>query len=519
MKTATEQPEKIQDLFTPEELFYQLPPEELIQQTLDLGQGELADTGALVVKTGEFTGRAPDDKFIVKDSLTEKSVDWNNVNHPIEEKYFDLLFEKVCDYFEGKKVWVRDCLACADEEYAMTIRTITETPWASLFCYNLFIRPEAEFSMDKKTDWLILQASGFEADPEIDGTRQGNFSIVNFSKRIILIGGSAYTGEIKKGIFSVLNYLLPHEENVLSMHCSANIGAKGDTAIFFGLSGTGKTTLSTDPDRKLIGDDEHGWSERGIFNIEGGCYAKCIDLDPENEPGIYKAIKKGALVENAVFFPNTKTINYEDRSITENTRVSYPIFFIDHYADPSVGPTPANLFFLTFDAYGILPPISKLTSEQAMYYFISGYTARIAGTEEGVEEPQSTFSACFGAPFMPLHPLAYAQLLREKIEQSNVNVWMINTGWTGGPYGIGERIKLPYTRAMINAALSGKLGDNEFETLPVFDLQIPTACEGVPAEILNPVWEDRDQYMARAKALQKEFEDNYKQYNDFSKAA
>jgi len=365
-----------------------------------------------------------------------------------------------------------------------------------------------------KTDWLILAAPTFFAVPEIDGTRQKNFSIINFTKKIYIIGGSGYTGEIKKGIFTVLNYELPMEHNVLSMHCSANLGEKGDTAIFFGLSGTGKTTLSADPTRKLIGDDEHGWTNDSVFNFEGGCYAKTINLTEENEPTIWNAIKENALVENVRFFEGTNTVNYDDISVTENTRCAYPIYNIDNIAIPSVGPAPKNVFFLTADAFGVLPPISKLTPAQAMYYFISGYTAKVAGTEVGVVEPQATFSACFGAAFLPLHPGKYAEMLGKKMKENNVNVWLINTGWTGGAYGTGNRMKLKYTRAMINAALNGDLNSVDFKNHPVFGISVPQSCEGVPTELLNPrqTWADKTAYDNKANHLSKLFVENFDKY-------
>jgi phosphoenolpyruvate carboxykinase (ATP) len=365
---------------------------------------------------------------------------------------------------------------------------------------------------------VVLHAPGFHADPETDGTRQHNFSVINFSTKTILIGGSAYTGEIKKGIFTVLNYLLPLQNNVLSMHCSANIGRRNDTAIFFGLSGTGKTTLSTDPYRKLIGDDEHGWTDNAVFNFEGGCYAKCIDLSKEHEPEIFSAIGKGALLENVVFYPGTNTVDFSNKTITENTRVSYPIGFIKNIARPHSGHIPDNIFYLTCDAHGVLPPVSKLNSAQAMYQFISGYTARVAGTEAGVKEPRSTFSACFGSPFLPLHPSFYARLLGKKIEENNVNVWLINTGWTGGPYGIGNRISLRHTRAIISAILNGDLADVQYDTLPVFGLKIPVSCKNIPAEMLDPrnTWADKTEWLSKAKELAAHFVKNFDKFKDYA---
>jgi phosphoenolpyruvate carboxykinase (ATP) len=417
-------------------------------------------------------------------------------------------------YLGGKEIWVRDCYACADPKYRINIRIVNEFPSSNLFANNLFLRPTAEEIKTFNHDWLIINAPGFKADPKIDGTRQHNFAILDFTKKIILIGGTGYTGEIKKGIFAVLNYILPHEKGVLPMHCSANIGKDGDTAIFFGLSGTGKTTLSSDPNRQLIGDDEHGWSDNTVFNFEGGCYAKTIDLSREKEPQIFDAIKFGAILENIGFVEGTSTPDYMDGSITENTRVSYPINFIENTVNPSIGSTPKNIFFLTADAFGVLPPISRLTKEQAMYHFMSGYTAKVAGTEMGITEPTTTFSACFGKAFLPLHPAKYAKLLGEKLEGTDIKVWLINTGWTGGSYGVGSRMKLSYTRQMITAALEGKLNDVAFDTLPVFDLAIPTSCEGVPAEILNPrgTWADTNAYDETANNLAGQFVKNFEQY-------
>jgi phosphoenolpyruvate carboxykinase (ATP) len=497
-------------------IHYQLSPQELVQDALRIGEGKLNDTGALVINTGEFTGRSPKDKFIVKDELTADSVHWNDFNIPIEEKYFQLVRKKIVDYLDHQKeLWVRDCYACADERYRINIRIVNEKPWINLFAYNMFLRPTEEELENFTADWTILSAPGLKLDPKECGTRQHNAAIVSFKHKTILIAGTGYTGETKKGIFTILNYILPHQKKVLSMHCSANMGKKGDTALFFGLSGTGKTTLSADPNRKLIGDDEHGWTEDGIFNFEGGCYAKTIDLSEEKEPEIFQAIRPGALVENTIFFKGTDKIDFAGKSITENTRVSYPLSFISNALEPSVGGIPKNIFFLTCDAYGVLPPISKLTPAQAMYQFISGYTAKVAGTEAGVTEPKSTFSACFGAPFLPLHPGKYAAMLGEKMRKHNVNVWMVNTGWSGGAYGVGNRMKLSYTRAMITAALEGKLDSVGYETHPVFGMMMPVTCAGVPSEILNPrnTWADKAAYDAAVKNLAKQFINNFEKYS------
>ena len=493
---------------------YQLSPAELTDQTVQRGEGVLNDTGALVIKTGEFTGRSPKDKFIVKDAITTDTVHWNDFNIPIEEKYFDQLLQKVTAYLSEKEIWVRDSYACADPKYRLNIRVVNENPWSNLFAYNMFLRPTEDELESFEPEWHIIQAPGFKADKAIDGTRQHNFAVVSFTKKMIIIGGTGYTGEMKKGIFTILNYILPQQKNVLSMHCSANMGNDGDTAIFFGLSGTVKTTLSADPNRHLIGDDEHGWTNDSVFNFEGGCYAKTIDLSEEKEPEIFRAIRPGALVENITFVNGTDKIDFASKEITENTRVSYPLSFISNILEPSIGKTPKNIFFLTADAYGILPPVSKLSPGQAMYQFISGYTAKVAGTEAGVKEPSSTFSACFGAPFLPLHPGQYAEMLGKKMKEHQVNVWMINTGWSGGPYGIGHRMKLPYTRAMITAALEGKLDNVNFEAHPVFGMLMPTECPNVPSEILNPrnTWADKDAYDTKAKNLANQFRKNFEKY-------
>ena len=500
-----------------ESVHYQLTPEELVMDTLRLGEGVLNDTGALVIRTGEFTGRCPKDKFTVKDETTADSVYWNEFNIPIEAKYFDIIYKKVIDYLDQQpELWLRDCYACADPRYRLKVRVVNEKPWNNLFAYNMFLRPEEEELENFNADWHVISAPGLKLDPVECGIRQHNVSLVSFKHKMIVIAGSGYTGETKKGIFTILNYILPHEKNVLSMHCSANMGDDGDTAIFFGLSGTGKTTLSADPNRKLIGDDEHGWTADGIFNFEGGCYAKTINLTEEKEPEIFNAIKKGALVENVTFYPGSNKINFDDASITENTRVSYPLDFISNAIEPSIGGLPKNIFFLTCDAFGVLPPVSKLTPGQAMYQFISGYTAKVAGTEAGVTEPKPTFSACFGAPFLPLHPGKYAAMLGEKMQKHKVNVWMINTGWTGGPVGIGNRMKLKYTRAMITAALDGKLDNAEFIVDPIFGVAIPKECPNVPTEVLTPrnTWADTKAYDEKAKFLAGLFIKNFEKYAD-----
>jgi phosphoenolpyruvate carboxykinase (ATP) len=494
--------------------YWNLAPDELVRATLERGQGKLATNGALAIDTGKFTGRSPKDRFIVKDAQTEDAVWWGDVNIPFASDAFERLYNKMRAYAEGKELFIRDGYACASPTYQLNLRVVAEYPWSNLFAYNMFLRPSAEELNTFNPEWHVICLPGFLADPAVDGTRQANFAILNFTRKMILIGGTGYTGEIKKGIFSALNFILPHQKNVLSMHCSANIGKDNDTAIFFGLSGTGKTTLSSDPNRRLIGDDEHGWAHDEVFNFEGGCYAKTIDLSREKEPQIFDAIKPGALLENIGFNEGTNEPNYADGSITENTRVSYPIFHIDNIARPSIGTAPKNIFFLTADAFGVLPPIARLSTAQAMYHFMSGYTAKVAGTEVGITEPTTTFSAGFGAAFLPLHPAKYAKLLGDKLEGTDIRVWLINTGWTGGSYGVGSRMKLSYTRAMITAALEGKLDSVDFETLPMFELAIPTSCEGVPSELLNPrnTWENKEEYDATAERLAEKFVTNFKKF-------
>lgn len=497
---------------------YQLTPDELHEITIEKGQGKEASTGALAVNTGEFTGRSPKDRFIVKDEVTKDEIWWGDINIPFDADKFDQLYEKITDYLSNKEVFTRDVFACADDNYKTSIRHINEYPWSNMFCYNMFIRPTVEELNNFNVEWVVIDAPGFKADPKVDGTRQENFAILNFTKKIAIVGGTGYTGEIKKGIFSALNFILPVQKNTLPMHCSANLGHDGDTAIFFGLSGTGKTTLSADPDRKLIGDDEHGWTnENTVFNFEGGCYAKVIDLTEEQEPEIYRAIKKGAILENVVM-DDQGHVDYEDDSITQNTRVSYPIDFIDNAELSGVGHNPKNIFFLTADAFGVLPPISKLTPGQAAYHFISGYTAKVAGTEAGIDEPVPSFSACFGAPFMPIHPTRYAEMLSQKMQDAGVNVWLINTGWTGGPFGTGSRMKLKYTRAMITAAMEGKLDQVEYHEHDIFGLHIPSTCPNVPSEVLNPkdTWDDAEAYEKKAHQLAESFQKNFKQFESYA---
>ena len=502
-------------------IHYQLSSEELHDITIEKDMGVVSSLGAIAVNTGEFTGRSPMDRFIVKDEITEEKVWWGDINIPFDSDKFDTLHTKVIAYLNEKELFVRDAYACAEDDYRLNIRVINEYPWSNMFAYNMFLRPTDKELEGFTPEWIVINAPGFMADAAVDGTRQHNFAILNFSKKIALIGGTGYTGEIKKGIFSALNFILPVYKNTLPMHCSANVGEKGDTAIFFGLSGTGKTTLSTDPNRKLIGDDEHGWTAKNtVFNFEGGCYAKVINLSKDNEPEIYGAIKKGAILEN-VILNNAGEVNFEDTSITQNTRVSYPIYHIDNIQEPSIGENVKNIFFLTADAFGVLPPISKLTPAQAAYHFISGYTAKVAGTEAGVVEPQPSFSACFGAPFMPLHPAKYAEMLSKKMQESGVDVWLVNTGWTGGPYGVGTRMKLKYTRAMISAAMNGDLGLYNYDNYhihSVFGVAQPRTCPGVPTKVLSPraTWNNDEAYYKTAFKLSNAFRKNFKKFENYA---
>ena len=494
---------------------WNLSYEELEKLTLEQGLGVLTANKTLAVNTGKFTGRSPQDRFIVKDDYTKDVVWWGRINKPVSPENFDRLYDNVVDYLEGKDVYIRDAAVCTDPKYRKNVRTIAEYGWSNIFVRNMFLRLGKEELENFEEEWLVLAAPGYQCpDPKEYGIRQGNFSILNFTKKIALIGGSAYTGEIKKGIFSALNLVLPHEENVLPMHCSANVGEEGDTAIFFGLSGTGKTTLSADPNRKLIGDDEHGWTpENRIFNFEGGCYAKAIDLSAEKEPDIFNAIRPGALLENVIIDENGE-VDFADTTITQNTRVSYPIFHIDNIQENSYAENPRNIFFLTADAFGVLPPVSRLTPGQAAYHFISGYTAKVAGTEEGVNEPVPSFSACFGAPFMPMHPTKYAEMLSAKMKENGVNVWLINTGWSGGPYGVGSRIKLKYTRAMITAILKGQLDEVDYQEHPIFGLHMPKYCPNVPTEILDPMntWLQKGEYVKKAIQLAHFFHVNFEKF-------
>ena len=500
------------------EACWQASPAVLIEEALRSREGKLSQEGALVCDTGKFTGRSPRDKFIVQDIQTRDTVWWSDANKPFAPEQFDALYQRVTQFLQEKRIYIRDVYASALATYRLPIRTVTTRAWHSLFCHNIFLRPTpAELSVFQPT-FTIIDVPEFQADPNVDGTRHTNFAIIHLGQGIILIGGTGYAGEIKKGIFTVLNYLLPQKHQVLPMHCAANVGKEDDTAIFFGLSGTGKTTLSADPQRRLIGDDEHGWYEGGIFNFEGGCYAKTIDLSSEREPQIFQAIKFGAILENMRFFEGTRMVNYTDTTITENTRTAYPLEHIPNAMIPSVGGIPKHIFFLTCDAHGVLPPIARLSKSQAMYHFIAGYTAKVAGTETGVTEPQAVFSACFGAAFLPLHPTHYATMLGKKMEAHEVSVWLVNTGWIGGAYGSGARMQLAHTRATITAALSGVLDQVSYVDHDIFKISMPTACPGIPTNLLNPssTWANPEAYRAQARQLAQAFVDNFKQYEAFA---
>jgi len=499
-----------------EKVHYQQSVAELVEYAVINGEGSLSESGALAADTGRFTGRTPYDRFIVSDALTENTVWWGDVNQPISTASFEFLFKAVGTYLSDKDIFVRDAVAGADGDYSIGIRAVTETAYQSVFVNNLFIRPAAP-DPSQQPEWSILAAPGYTcAEPERYGLHHPNFVVINFTKKVVLIAGTGYTGEIKKGIFSVMNFILPLQRQVLSMHCAANTDTQGHTALFFGLSGTGKTTLSADRDRMLVGDDEHGWNDHGIFNFEGGCYAKCVGLDESKEPEIFHAVRFGALIENIRYVPGTRSPNYDDVSKTENTRVAYPINHIMGSVTLGQASAPKDIFFLTADAFGVLPPVSLLSTTQAMYHFMSGYTAKVAGTEDGIKEPKAVFSACFGEAFLPLHPAHYAELLRERLAGSTINVWLVNTGWIAGPYGVGRRIKLAYTRSIIKAALNGVLKEATFQTHPVFGLRFPTSCPDVPDAVLNPVqlWADENAYYAKANQLAGRFIDNFKRYGE-----
>jgi len=498
------------------EVHWNLTEPVLYEHAVRREEATVAAGGPLVALTGQHTGRSPNDKFTVEEESSKDSVWWGSVNRPISPEHFEAIYKKVQQHMKGKELFVQDLYGGADPEYRLRVRFIQEQAWHSVFVRNMFVRPPAADLAGFDPEFTVINACGMEADPATDGTNSGTFILVSFERKMVLIGGTTYAGENKKSVFSILNYLLP-ARGVLPMHCSSNVGKSGDTALFFGLSGTGKTTLSADPQRSLIGDDEHGWSDNGVFNFEGGCYAKVIRLSEEAEPQIYATTHRfGTVLENVVVDPATRECNLDDDRYTENTRSSYPIHFIDGFVESGTGGHPKNVFFLTCDAFGVLPPISKLTPEQAAYHFLSGYTAKVAGTEKGVTEPQATFSACFGAPFLPRHPGVYAKMLSEKMRQQGANCWLVNTGWSGGGYGVGERMAIKHTRTMLNAALNGDLDNVAFEADPIFGLNIPASCPGVPDDVLQPhrTWSDQGAYDASARKLAGLFADNFGNFAD-----
>ncbi|MFI5251523.1 MAG: phosphoenolpyruvate carboxykinase [Bacteroidota bacterium] len=497
--------------------YWNLATPGLVEEAVKRREAVLSHRGPLVARTGHHTGRSPNDKFIVKEPSSEGKVWWGKVNRPIDPDKFKNLYNRMLSFWQTRELFIQDCYAGADPRYRLALRVITQTAWHNLFSRNLFIKTDRNELKNHKPEFTIFDAPSFHAIPEIDGTNSEICIIIDFSKRIVLIGGTSYAGEIKKSVFTIMNYLLPLKQ-VFPMHCSANIGANGDAAVFFGLSGTGKTTLSADPSRRLIGDDEHGWSDHGVFNFEGGCYAKVIRLSPEAEPEIYQTTKRfGTVLENVKINYNTRHLDLDDASFTENTRAAYPLSFIEHAEPSGMGGHPNNIIMLTADAFGVLPPISKLTPDQAMYHFISGYTAKVAGTEKGVgSEPQATFSTCFGAPFMVHHPTVYAEMLREKISRHKAACWLVNTGWTGGAFGTGSRMKIGHTRAMIAAILNGSVSNVPTTTDPIFGLQIPQCVDSVPKEVLSPrdTWSDKHAYDEKANDLAGRFHKNFEQYAD-----
>ncbi len=489
----------------------------LVEAALKNEGAVLTDTGALSINTGKYTGRSPGDRFIADDPSIHDKIDWGKVNVPISSEKFENLYNKVLTYIKGKELYVFDGFVGADKNFRMPIRVINEYACQNLFAQQLFIKPKAGELEGFEPEYTVIAAPGCLADAAADGTNSEAFIILNFAKKIVIIGGSKYCGEIKKSLFTVMNFILP-TKGVMPMHCSANIGKDGDVALFFGLSGTGKTTLSADNGRRLIGDDEHGWTDTGVFNFEGGCYAKCIRLSKENEPQIWNAIRFGTVVENLVLDPETGVPDYDSELFTENTRAGYPVTYIDNAVEEGVGGIPSTIIFLTADATGVLPPIARLTKEQAMYHFMSGYTSKLAGTERGIVEPTATFSTCFGAPFMPMKPQVYAELLGKKIDENNARVFLVNTGWSGGSYGVGKRMKLSYTRAMVNAAISGKLDNVKYDVDPIFGLEVPAECPEVPGEVLKPVnvWQDKAEYEKTAIKLAGDFNENFKKFKGVS---
>lgn len=499
------------------EVHYNLPVPRLVETALARREGVLTDTGAFSTTTGKYTGRSPRDKFIVDEPSVHNNIAWGSVNRPISPENFERIYQRLLQYLQDKTLYVFDGFAGGDKEYQLPIRVINENAWQNLFVHQLFVRPTEEELAKHHPDFTVVCAPGFKANPATDGTNSETFIIVSFERRLVLIGGTEYAGEMKKSIFSVMNYLLPFK-GVMPMHCSANVGEKGDVALFFGLSGTGKTTLSADPHRRLIGDDEHGWTDHGVFNFEGGCYAKCIRLSQENEPQIWNAITFGSVLENVMVDKTNRIPDYNSDVLTENTRAAYPIDYIDGAVIPGVAGHPEVVIFLTADAFGVLPPISKLTKEQAMYHFLSGYTSKLAGTERGITEPQATFSTCFGEPFLPLAPAKYAEMLGEKISKHNARVYLVNTGWTGGPYGIGSRMKLSYTRTMVHAAIDGSIENSEFVADPIFGVLVPKQVTNVPEEILQPrnTWSDKEAYLQKARELANLFVKNFDRFGNVS---
>jgi phosphoenolpyruvate carboxykinase (ATP) len=496
-------------------VYWNLSVPALYEEAVRRREGLIAAAGPLVCRTGQHTGRSPNDKFIVREDSSQDKVWWSKVNRPIEPASFDALYQRMLNYVEGRELFVQDCYAGADPRYRMPVRVITEQAWHSLFAKHMFIDlPQATGAPAHTPEFTVIDLPGLHAEPTTHGTNSDVFILLNFAKKTVLIGGTSYAGEIKKSIFTVMNYVLPLRK-VLSMHCSANVGAAGDVALFFGLSGTGKTTLSSDPERSLIGDDEHGWSEDGVFNVEGGCYAKMIRLSPEAEPQIYATTRRfGTVLENVKMDSSARLLDLDDDTLTENTRGAYPLDFIDNSVSSGQAGHPRNIIMLTADAFGVLPPIARLSPSGAMYHFLSGYTAKVAGTEKGVTEPKATFSTCFGAPFMVLHPTVYATFLGEKIARHGARVWLVNTGWTGGPYGVGSRMRIGHTRAMIRAALSGALDQVPYQTDPIFNLDVPQVCPDVPAEVLNPrsTWKDTAAYDSQARKLAAMFVENFQTF-------
>jgi phosphoenolpyruvate carboxykinase (ATP) len=510
--------QEISEFLKGNNILIQLSVPQLVEKVLQRKEGLLTSTGAVRATTGKYTGRSPKDKYIVEEDTVKDKIDWGPVNQPISKEAFTNLYNKVLNFLKEKdEVFVFKGYAGADIKHRLPIQIINEYAWHNLFSHQLFIRPSEEELLDHNAGFNVICAPNFKADPAIDGTKSETFIIISFEQRTVLIGGTEYAGEIKKSIFSIMNYLLP-ESGILPMHCSSNVGHEGDVALFFGLSGTGKTTLSADPNRRLIGDDEHGWSGNGVFNIEGGCYAKCINLSYEKEPQIFDAIRFGSVLENVVVNKETREADYDDGTLTENTRAAYQLQAIDNIVDPSVAGHPNTIIFLTADAFGVLPPIAKLTKEQAMYHFLSGYTSKLAGTERGVTSPEATFSTCFGSPFLPLPATRYAEMLGEKISQHNANVFLVNTGWTGGEYGVGSRMKLSYTRSMVQAALEGELTNVETKKDDIFGLEIPLHVPGVPDSVLQPnqTWSEQESYEVKAKELSAKFRENFKKFNQVS---